>query len=536
MAEARAEADVAPVSEAEDVSPPPARDADADAPAAPTPTEPSPPPSEAPAVEMRFGSVEAAPGGAPGEVSPGASPPAPDRSKPLHFTPDQRKLLEARKRAHEADPGDAAALAIHGPAHGALARQFAREHHASRHGAEAGRARAEGDAEDEEEPAPPPAPLVQHYYTKITNWIKRKASAENVSRARAAEAARETAALARPGPSGDARVDVTFPGPALGISVEADAAGDVVVAEVFASSVAHGRVKPGDRLALVDGASVARTRDEAVWDAWVAGLRSRPRPLALTFEKRDDARIAARRPIKKRGRSEEEEPEETELRLALAASKRAAVAAPSNPAKAESTQKKYWRARIDDDLAPRDAALQFVWPNPKSHLTSKSGKKTALAYEAYCTAKSVSEFFAKGGRADELAYDFARGFVAIADDGAELRAEAARDADPPRARNPQAEADGTIDDVPLEPALLGLPPPRPPPPTKRGAEYPEHKNRAHATAELANYLVMKGGTREQVLDWNVAKNQRGDTIFIDPVSGRIFRSKPEVARFLGLTK
>ena len=90
--------------------------------------------------------------------------------------------------------------------------------------------------------------------------------------------------------------------------------------------------------------------------------------------------------------------------------------------------------------------------------------------------------------------------------------------------------------MPLEPALLGLPPPRPPPPTKRGAEYPEHKNRAHATAELANYLVMKGGTREQVLDWNVAKNQRGDTIFIDPVSGRIFRSKPEVARFLGLAK
>ena len=144
MAEARAEADVAPVSEAEDVSPPPARDADADAPAAPTPTEPSPPPSEAPAVEMRFGSVEAAPGGAPGEVSPGASPPAPDRSKPLHFTPDQRKLLEARKRAHEADPGDAAALAIHGPAHGALARQFAREHHASRHGAEAGARDSDG--------------------------------------------------------------------------------------------------------------------------------------------------------------------------------------------------------------------------------------------------------------------------------------------------------------------------------------------------------------------------------------------------------
>ncbi|KAK7241385.1 hypothetical protein SO694_00059152 [Aureococcus anophagefferens] len=280
MAEARAEADVAPVSEAEDVSPPPARDADADAPAAPTPTEPSPPPSEAPAVEMRFGSVEAAPGGAPGE----------------------------------------------------------------------------------------------HYYTKITNWIKRKASAENVSRARAAEAAREAAALARPGPSAAASAS-TFRA-ALGISVEADAAGDVVVAEVFASSVAHGRVKPGDRLALVDGER----------------LRSRPRPLALTFERRDDARIAARRPIKKRGRSEEEEPEEAELRLAAASEARGRF--PPGPAKAESTQKKYWRARIDDDLAPRDAALQF------------------------------------------------------------------------------AEADGTIDDVPLEPALLGLPPPRPPPPTKRGAEYP----------------------------------------------------------------
>ncbi|KAH8054137.1 hypothetical protein JL720_14508 [Aureococcus anophagefferens] len=440
---------------------------------------------------MRFGSVEAAPGGAPGEVSPGASPPAPDRSKPLHFTPDQRKLLEARKRAR-------------------------------------GRPRRRGRARDPRAGAR--RARAAHYYTKITNWIKRKASAENVSRARAAEAAREAAALARPGPSA---AGVPFPARSASPSRPTRRA----TSSSPRSSRAPSPTAASSPATASRSSTAASPRDAAKPSgAWVAGLRSRPRPLALTFERRDDARIAARRPIKKRGRSEEEEPEETELRLALAASKRAAVASPPGPAKAESTQKKYWRARIDDDLAPRDAALQFVWPNPKSHLTSKSGKKTALAYEAYCTAKSVSEFFAKGGRADELAYDFARGFVAIADDGAELRAEAARDADPPRARNPQAEADGTIDDVPLEPALLGLPPPRPPPPTKRGAEYPEHKNRAHATAELANYLVMKGGTREQVLDWNVAKNQRGDTIFIDPVSGRIFRSKPEVARFLGLAK
>ena len=70
-------------------------------------------------------------------------------------------------------------------------------------------------------------------------------------------------------------------------------------------------------------------------------------------------------------------------------------------------------------------------------------------------------------------------------------------------------------------------------PTIRGAEYPEHRNKAHAMAGLANYIVAKGGARDLVADWGVAKNNRGDTIFIDPVSGRIFRSKPEVARFLG---
>ena len=41
------------------------------------------------------------------------------------------------------------------------------------------------------------------------------------------------------------------------------------------------------------------------------------------------------------------------------------------PVKAQSTRKKYWR-KLVDDLAPRDAPLKFVWPNPKAHLTSKS--------------------------------------------------------------------------------------------------------------------------------------------------------------------
>ena len=52
-------------------------------------------------------------------------------------------------------------------------------------------------------------------------------------------------------------------------------------------------------------------------------------------------------------------------------------------------------------------------------------------------------------------------------------------------------------------------------------------------AGLASYIVAKGGARDLVAGWGVAKNNRGDTIFIDPVSGRIFRSKPEVTRFLG---
>ena len=394
------------------------------------------------------------------------------------------------------------------------------------------------------------------------------------------------------GPAGaGGEIVVHFRHVALGISIEADAVGDVRVAEVFATSTAFGRVAVGDRMTRVEDDPCPRTRDEGIWDAFVDGIRSRPRPVRITFEAGRGGQGGAggalasagageerlERPRRKRERDDLDDlDDDPELRLALQASKRAAVVAeraaaseadsseagrPSGP-KSESTQKRYWRKRVDEDLAPRNAKLQFVWPNPKAHLTSKSGKKTAAAYEAYCTATCCDEFFAKGGRADELAYDFARGFVAIADDGAELRREAragllglvdaaqgAEGAPPP--------LPGPLGDE-GDPAASAFEPPAPAPPRSLWASpvsadpraagqrvvavgavgtagYPEHKNKAHATAELANYLVMKGGTRDLVADWNVAKNQRGDTIFIDPVSGRIFRSKPEVARYLGLT-
>lgn len=55
-------------------------------------------------------------------------------------------------------------------------------------------------------------------------------------------------------------------------------------------------------------------------------------------------------------------------------------------------------------------------------------------------------------------------------------------------------------------------------------------------SELANYLVTKGGTPDLVTDWNVAKNERGTTVFIAPEvapgSRRVFFSKPQVARFI----
>ena len=53
-------------------------------------------------------------------------------------------------------------------------------------------------------------------------------------------------------------------------------------------------------------------------------------------------------------------------------------------------------------------------------------------------------------------------------------------------------------------------------------------------ADLAAYLVSRGGTASQVDGWSVGKNPRGDTIFTDPNSGRVFRSKPEVVRFLNV--
>jgi len=42
------------------------------------------------------------------------------------------------------------------------------------------------------------------------------------------------------------------------------------------------------------------------------------------------------------------------------------------------------------------------------------------------------------------------------------------------------------------------------------------------------------GTATQVDGWSVGKNPRGDTIYTDSSSGRVFRSKPEVARFLNV--
>ena len=47
-------------------------------------------------------------------------------------------------------------------------------------------------------------------------------------------------------------------------------------------------------------------------------------------------------------------------------------------------------------------------------------------------------------------------------------------------------------------------------------------------------MVSRGGNAAQADGWSVGKNPRGDTIFTDPNSGRVFRSKPEVARFLNV--
>ena len=220
---------------------------------------------------------------------------------------------------------------------------------------------------------------------------------------------------------------VTFPDRALGVSIEADEEGPVYVASVKTFSAARGRVRAGDVVALVDGVAVPQARDAAGWAAFVQGLKEGPRPLSVAFGRPPKepaaAATAARktRPRAKRARDDEYDDNESdeELQAALQASRRDTGPAPvgrlAAPVKAQSTRKKYWRKLVSDDLAPRDAPLKFVWPNPKAHLTSKSGRKTAIAYEAYSPATSVSEFFALGGRPDDLAYDLARGFVVVTD-------------------------------------------------------------------------------------------------------------------------
>ena len=59
-------------------------------------------------------------------------------------------------------------------------------------------------------------------------------------------------------------------------------------------------------------------------------------------------------------------------------------------------------------------------------------------------------------------------------------------------------------------------------------------DKGHTVADLAAYMVLRGGNAAQVDGWSVGKNPRGDTIFTDPSSGRVFRSKPEVVRFLNV--
>ena len=315
------------------------------------------------------------------------------------------------------------------------------------------------------------------------------------------------------------------------MSIEADEEGPVYVASVKTFSAARGRVSAGDVVALVDGVAVPQARDAAGWAAFVQGLKEGPRPLSVAFgrppkEPATTATAARKtRPRAKRARDDEYDDNESdeELQAALQASRRDTGPAPvgrlAAPVKAQSTRKKYWRKLVSDDLAPRDAPLKFVWPNPKAHLTSKSGRKTAIAYEAYSPATSVSEFFALGGRPDDLAYDLARGFVVVTD---------MVDGPPPpkKARGAAARA-----------AAAAAVAPPPPPVVKEevaAVVTATEDDKGPTVADLAAYLVSRGGTATQVDGWTVGKNPRGDTIFTDPSSGRVFRSKPEVARFLNV--
>ena len=70
--------------------------------------------------------------------------------------------------------------------------------------------------------------------------------------------------------------------------------------------------------------------------------------------------------------------------------------------------------------------------------------------------------------------------------------------------------------------------------TKRPKLAEPEDDKGPTVADLAAYLVSRGGNAAQADGWSVGKNPRGDTIFTDPNSGRVFRSKPEVARFLNV--
>ena len=62
----------------------------------------------------------------------------------------------------------------------------------------------------------------------------------------------------------------------------------------------------------------------------------------------------------------------------------------------------------------------------------------------------------------------------------------------------------------------------------------DQDDKGPTVADLAAYLVSRGGTASQADGWSVGKDPRGDTIFTDSSSGRVFRSRPEVVRFLNV--
>ena len=83
-------------------------------------------------------------------------------SKAAHFSADQRRLLEDRKSLADVAPDDDDALVLNGKTHEALARQFALDlwHQDLQ-------AHARGETGPSQE-------ILKHYYTKISNWLKRR--------------------------------------------------------------------------------------------------------------------------------------------------------------------------------------------------------------------------------------------------------------------------------------------------------------------------------------------------------------------------